>query len=201
MAIKCAFFDFDGVLRNWDYDMDGLEENYGISLEAFREVAFAPENVEPAIRGEISDQEWRVNVGRILSARFPDRDVKAASDFWTSRTGELVPEVLEIIRACKNNVSVGLMTNATSRLNRDLDSLGIADLFDVVVNASEVESIKPEPAIYQRALELANIEAHEAFFTDDKAANVVAAEKLGYVGHAFQSPELLKAALVKIGVL
>lgn len=201
MAIKCVFFDFDGVLRSWEYDMSTLDGLYGIPLDAFRSVAFAPKNVEPAIRGEISDEEWRANVGRIMKTRFPDRDVEAATAAWDSRIGELVPEVLEIIRECKAKLPVALMSNATSKLNQDLESLGISDLFDYVINASEVGAIKPEPEIYLHALKLSGVEPHEAFFTDDTPGHVEAAERLGYVGHVFESPEGLRMALRTAGVL
>lgn len=199
--IKCVFFDFDGVLRNWEYDWATIGDLYGISLDAFREVAFAPENVVPAVRGEITDEEWRANVGRILKTRFPGRDVEGALEFWSGRTGELAIEVLEIVRECKSKLPVALMTNATSKLNQDLESLGIADLFDHVINASEIGSVKPEPEIYLHALKIARIDPHEAFFTDDMPENVEAAERLGYVGHVFETPEGLRTALARAGVL
>ena len=199
--IKCVFFDFDGVLRNWEYDWATIGDLYGISLDAFREVAFAPENVVPAVRGEITDEEWRANVGRILKTRFPGRDVEGALEFWSGRTGELAIEVLEIVRECKSKLPVALMTNATSKLNQDLESLGIADLFDHVINASEVGSVKPESEIYLYALKLVGIEPHEAFFTDDMRENVEVAAQLGYVGHVFETPEGLRTALTKAGVL
>jgi len=93
------------------------------------------------------------------------------------------------------------MTNASSRLNDDLKFHGIDDLFDYVINASEVGSIKPEPRIYLHALQVAGIEPNEAFFADDKAKNVEAAVELGYIGHVFESADGLRAALVDAGVL
>lgn len=201
MAIRCVFFDFDGVLRNWEYDQESLKTVFGIPIDAFREVAFAPENVVPAIRGEITDEQWRANVGQIMKTRFPDRDVEAATTAWDRRTGELVPEVLDIVRECKLRLPVGLITNATSKLNDDLESLDIEDLFDHVVNASEIGSIKPEPEIYLHALKLAEVEPQEAFFTDDKPEHVEAAKLLGYVGHTFESAQGLRTALTKAEVL
>ncbi len=201
MAIRCVLFDFDGVLRNWDYDQANVGVTYGISLDAFRDAAFAPETVVPVIRGEITHEEWVSNIGRILKIRFPDKDVKGALETWSSRAGELVPEVLEIVRECKSKLPVALMSNATSRLNQDLKTLGLDGLFDYVINASEVGFIKPEPEIYLHALKLVGVEPHEAFFTDDLPENVNAAEQLGYVGHVFTTPERLRAALTGAGVL
>lgn len=199
--IKCVFFDFDGVLRSWDREVNRLEEDHGIPRGAMWEIAFAPENVIAAVRGEVTDAEWRADVARQLSEKFPDGDITGAMHTWNSSTGVLVPEVLAIVLACKSKLSVGLMTNATTKLNQDLESLGIADLFDHVVNASEVGSVKPEPEIYLHALKLAGVEPHEAFFADDRPENIDAAERLGYVGHLFKTPEGLRTALTKAGVL
>ena len=157
MAIKCAFFDFDGVLRSWDYEANSLEEAHGIPRGAMWEIVFAPENVVPAVRGEITDEAWRSNVCRILIEKFPENDAQGAWDAWSSSSGELFPDVLSIIQECKSKIPVGLMTNATSRLNRDLETLGISDLFNYVINASEIGSIKPEPGIFMHAVAMAGI--------------------------------------------
>ena len=147
MPIKCVFFDFDGVLRSWDYEANTMEEEYGFPHGGMWEVAFTPENVVPAIRGEITDEQWRSNVAQMLTEKFPDSDVSGAMDAWQKHYGVLVPEVLEIITECKAKVPIAMLSNATSRLNYDLEKLGIADLFDFVFNASEIGSIKPEPDI------------------------------------------------------
>ena len=201
MPIKCAFFDFDGVLRTWKYDRETLERLFGIPVDAFDEAAFSPESVIRAIRGEITDEEWRAGIGRILAERYPDKDVAGAMAHWSSHYGVLVPEVLEIVQACKSNVAIGLMTNATSALDQHMESLGIAGLFDYVINASEVGSIKPEPEIYVHALKVAGVEAQEAFFTDDRPENIDAAIRLGWIGHVFEDTDGLRAALINAGAL
>jgi putative hydrolase of the HAD superfamily len=196
-----VYFDFDDVLRNWDYEFDNLEENFGIPLEVFREIAFAKENVTPPVRGEITDEEWRANVALQLLVRYPDKDVAGAMVMWNGRTGELVPEVLEIVNECKAKMPVALFTNATTKLNHDLRLLGLNDLFDFVINASEIDSMKPEPEIYAHALKLVGIEAQEAFFADDRVNNIEIANQLGWVGHHFTGAEGLRTALVDAGVL
>ncbi len=201
MAIKCVFFDFDGVLRNWEYEMDGLEENFGIPLASFREVAFSEDFVTPAIRGEITDPQWRSNVAEKLAELHPDKDAVGATKFWDTRIGELVPEVLSIVNECKAVTKVALFSNATSKLNQDMVSLGIANLFDYIVNASEIGWIKPEPEVYEQALKIAGVEVTEAFFTDDGEAQIEAALNLGWTGYHFKSAAGLRAALVDAGVL
>jgi putative hydrolase of the HAD superfamily len=201
VAIECVFFDFDGVLRNWGPDMSGIEGRFGIPFDEFAAVAFSTESIDDVIRGKTSDEEWRADVAQRLAERFPERDTAEVSEYWAGTVGDLVPEILSIINECKTEAKVALFSNATSRLNSDMESLGISGLFDYVVNTSDVGSIKPECEIYQYALKLAGIEAHQAFFTDDKSENVEAAIRLDWSGYHFESATGLRAALVEAGVL
>ena len=201
MAIQCVFFDFDGVLRNWDPGMYGIEEKFGISAADIKAVSFAKENLDPALRGEVTDPEWRANVAQILVDRYPDKDGCGAVNYWDSTAGELNPDVLALVKECKAVAKVALLTNATSKLNQDLAELVISDLFDYVVNTSETGHFKPGPEIYEYALKLAGVEANEAFFTDDKPALLNAALKLGWSGHVFENADGLRTALVDAGVI
>ena len=71
---------------------------------------------------------------------------------------------------------------------------------DVVI--SGVEKIaKPDPAIYQLALQRMNLPAEAVFFTDDNVDNIEAAKALGFVTHLFDRPDTLRPALVAAGVL
>lgn len=201
MAIKCVFFDFDGVLRSWDYEANTMEEEYGFPHGGMWDIAFSPEIVFPAIRGEITDEEWRSNVAQLVTEKFPDGDILGAMDAWQTHHGVLVPEVLEIISECKTKMPIAMLSNATSRLDYDLEKLGIANLFDFVFNASEIGSIKPEPEIFAHVVQVAGVTPGEAFFTDDLTENVDAALELGWTGHLFESAAGLRTALVEAGVL
>lgn len=161
--IKCVFFDFDEVLRSWEYALDGLENEFGVPLSAFREVAFAPENVGLAITGQVTDEEWRKRVRQILIERFPDRDAAGAWQAWVSRDGVINPEVLELIKECKKHVRVGMISNATSRLSDDMRHHGIDKLFDYVINTSEIGVIKPDAAVYEHTVKVAEIQPKEAW--------------------------------------
>ncbi len=201
MAIECAFFDFDDVLRTWEYQLDGLEEEFGVPLSAFREVAFAPENLEPAITGLVTDEQWRARVRNILVSRFPEHDANGAWQAWAGRNGVIIPEVLDLIREVKERIPIGMISNATSRLNSDLITHNLDGLFDYVINTSEIGVTKPAAAVYLHALKVAQVRPENAFFTDDKAVNVEGATNLGFNGHVFESAEGLRSALTDAGVL
>jgi putative hydrolase of the HAD superfamily len=56
------------------------------------------------------------------------------------------------------------------------------DLFDVVVDSSEVGLRKPDPAIYRLTCDLLEVEPAATVFCDDHPDNVVAAEAAGLTG-------------------
>jgi HAD superfamily hydrolase (TIGR01509 family) len=57
------------------------------------------------------------------------------------------------------------------------------ELFQVIVDSSEVRMRKPNPAIFRHTLELlGGIAPEECLFLDDAASNVAAAERLGIRG-------------------
>ncbi len=80
-------------------------------------------------------------------------------------------------------VTVAVMSNTNDAHVRWLDDL-VPELqeFDLVMMSNEVGLAKPDPAIFEVALELLEITPEQAIFVDDSAANVVAARALGLAG-------------------
>lgn len=74
-------------------------------------------------------------------------------------------------------------------------------LFKDVVVSGAVKLIKPDPAIYQLSMQRFALQKGQALFIDDRMDNVIAAEKEGFIGHHFTTPEKLRAALVDAGLL
>lgn len=60
--------------------------------------------------------------------------------------------------------------------------LPVDELFDVVIDSSEVGLRKPDPAIYRQALDALGMAAERTVFLDDLEANVQAARDVGMHG-------------------
>jgi 2-haloacid dehalogenase len=71
---------------------------------------------------------------------------------------------------------------------------------DIIVSGRE-KMIKPDPAIFQLALNRFGLAPGEAIFIDDNLANVDAARANGFVAHHFQDADGLRAELAHLGVL
>ena len=110
-------------------------------------------------------------------------------------------EVVEIINNLKQNYKIGLLSNASSGYLRKLlheNSLDI--LFDNLVISSEVGMIKPNPAIFEIAMDNLGVEPKESIFIDDWPNNVSAARELGLQGIVFSNALDLKENLESLGI-
>lgn len=192
-AILC---DLDGVLRHWP-DMTDLELAHGVPAGALAAAAFAPHRLLPAITGRCTDEDWRAAIAADLRVH-TDRaaDLVAA---WSAGGGTVDEEVAEVLATARQHVPVVLVTNATTRLESDVDELGLARHVDAIVNSARIGAAKPEPAIYLAAAVAAGVPPERCLFVDDSAANVAAARALGMTGHHFTGVREFRALLASRG--
>ena len=71
---------------------------------------------------------------------------------------------------------------------------------DVIVSAEE-KVIKPEARIYRIALERTGLAPGDLLFVDDNAANIAAAQALGFHTHLFTDPAALRPMIEAHGLL
>jgi epoxide hydrolase-like predicted phosphatase len=65
----------------------------------------------------------------------------------------------------------------------------VEEIFEVIVDSSEVGARKPDPRIYEETLAQLGVSAGQAVFVDDLEPNVIAARELGLHGVWFQTTE------------
>lgn len=190
---RALLLDFDGVLRIWNRANDAQSElQAGLPAGALLKTAFDPTLLLPALTGRVSDEAWRQQVAARLLADYPQANADLAVRMWSESPGEIDLDVLSTIRSCHESVAVVLVTNATTRLRRDLERVGLAAAFDHVISSAEVGHAKPDREIFARALATAGVADSEAFFVDDDARNVSAAAQYGIDGHVYRGlPQLL----------
>ncbi|MFD9357942.1 HAD family hydrolase [Streptomyces sp. NPDC060031] len=196
-AVLC---DLDGVLRVWDPDaMPALDRVHGLPEGTLAAAAFAPVRLLPAITGEISDEQWRAGVARHLAvACGSSRRAAEMVAEWSRSAGRPDPEVVRLLAAVRHRVPVVLISNATTRLEADLDRLGLADTVDAVVNTARIGIAKPDPRVLLLAAERAGAAPHRCLFVDDTPENVAAARELGMAAHHYRSPEGLRTVLTPL---
>jgi putative hydrolase of the HAD superfamily len=171
--------DIDGVLRHWP-SPDTLDLAHGLPLGTFASAAFAPRRLIPAITGAVTDEQWRTEVEAALAEACGSagtaRSVVAA---WSDLVPAVDADVAALLREARRTMPVALVSNATTRLERDLALAGLGDFAESAVNTSRIGYAKPDPRVYITAARMVGVPVHACLFIDDTAANVAAAHELG----------------------
>lgn len=187
MQTRAVLFDFGGVFTDSPFGaLDALGEKLGADPALLMEVVFGPYHEDtdhPWHRLERGEIEFATAREEIL-ALGQERGVRADPfELFAMMSGGsgARPELVDRVRSLRDkNIRTALVTNNVKEFRQAWRSmLPVDELFDVVVDSSEVGIRKPDPRIFQLALERLGITADEAIFLDDYAGNLQAAEALG----------------------
>jgi len=97
---------------------------------------------------------------------------------------------------------VGLLNNESRVLHEyRMEKFGIGEYVDVQFSSPYVALRKPEPAIYNRALDILSIPGDRVLFIDDRANNTSAAAAAGMHAIQFLGEQPLRRELKLLGVL
>jgi putative hydrolase of the HAD superfamily len=164
-------------------DLDGVLRSFPPMPREVAEAASEPSLLRRAVTGEISDEQWRRQVG-------PD---------FAATPGDVIPEALALVRMARRQCFVALLSNATTRLESDLALLGLDVEFDAIFNSARLGVAKPDPAIFRRVLD--ELGHTTAVFCDDTAENAAAAREAGLDGVHVPDTAALRTALAVRGLI
>ena len=94
---------------------------------------------------------------------------------------------------------VGLLSNTESPSVRVFHRQGYT-MFDAAVFSCEEGTAKPEPRIYEIALERLGVKPPETVFIDDRADFIEGAQKLGIHTIHFEHPQQVKETLASLAI-
>ena len=194
--LRAALFDLDGVLRHHDPDHPGrVEASFGLAAGTLGRAAFQVARLQEAVSGALRHEEWSRAVADELSAAHGIDGAAAAAEYFSIAATSVDAEVLDLVREVRRRVPVGLLTNASSRLDEELAALALVEEVDVVCNSWELGVAKPSRAAFELAAERMDATPSQCFFTDDRPANVDAARAVGLTAHLFLDATELRRAL------
>ncbi len=179
-GITAVLFDFAGVLTSspWTAMTAAGGGNLELLIGSYAEDGDHPwHQVE---RGEIAITDWAVAVTQLGA----DAGVEVDFAPLQAMLGEMTihEEIVERARSLRTEgYRVGLITNNVREASAAWRALvPVDELFEVVVDSSEVGMRKPNPEIYLHALKLlGGVAPDQAVFLDDSPGNVVGARRAG----------------------
>nr|WP_232322870.1 HAD-IA family hydrolase [Hoyosella altamirensis] len=194
--MESLILDLDGVVRLWDPAiMSSAEAASGLPDGALSGIVLGHHDLlRLAVTGEISDLRWRTEICARLSSRY-GKAAETAVRLWSDAVGTVNHAVLDIVREQRKERTVVLLSNATDRLDEDLEKLSLNNEFDWVFNSSVLRSAKPDHWIYLEVATQLGVAPNRCIFVDDSAANVASAEPLGMRTHQYFTPAALKTFL------
>lgn len=111
-------------------------------------------------------------------------------------------DILTVIEGLKKNYKLGLISNTNPIHSSHIEKTYplIASHFEKLWWSSEAGVRKPDPAIYQMALDHFSAAPQESVFIDDMPINIGSAKKLGINGILYKGVTSLKRDLSNLGV-
>jgi epoxide hydrolase-like predicted phosphatase len=189
-VLRAVLFDFGGVftLSPFPVIADAAPE-FGLSPEVALEMCFGVYDQDGdhpwhrLERGEITLEDARAQLAAIA------REQEIEIDFLAlfGRMGREDPDRETMVEGARQIRQRGLRTALVTNNVREFGDgwramVPVDELFEVIIDSSSVGVRKPDPRIFQLALDALDVPAHEAAFVDDHPGNIRAAEALGMTG-------------------
>jgi len=188
MSIRAVFFDLGGVLLRTEFQAprQQLAERLGLEYDDLVKIVFDSDSGIKAAIGEITSEEHWDSIMKRLKR--PASELIAIRDEFFA--GDILDRtLLDYIRSLRGKYKTGLISNAWGDLRDFIVREKFEDAFDKMIISAEVGAAKPEPKIFQIALEQFGVSPNEAVFVDDFLINIEGCEKVGMKGIHFKDPE------------
>jgi len=200
-VIRTIIFDLGKVLIpfDWQRGYQALAAHSPYPPEEIRARIKATDLFESFERGKIQPEEVAEKITELLHLN--GLSFAQFREVWSSI---FLPETIlpdEMLGALHQKHRLLLLSNTDAiHYGWVAEKYPILRHFEGAVLSFEVGSRKPEPAIYQAAIEQAGCAPEEIFFTDDLEVNVEGARRMGIDAVTFQSREQLEQELRARGV-
>ena len=178
--MKLIAFDWDQTLwDSWKLHMTAVQDAAG--------VLGLPAPAEERVASTFS-----VPFSKHMELLFPDRTEEGTAHylrFYHSRVrnlGRLFEDVPEMLRTLKNNgYLVALLSDKREVYgSKELESEGIADLFDYVLFLDDGRAYKPDPQGLQQVMDALSIDREEVLYVGDSYVDIQCARRTGVASAA-----------------
>jgi HAD superfamily hydrolase (TIGR01509 family) len=199
MPIRFIYFDLGNVLVNFNLDQVcwQIAAAAGVSADRVRTILFDDGLEEDFETGRIGEAEFFEKFRAAAGTRPDPADLKRAARDIFALNVRIMP-IVHGLRGAGNRMGILSNTCSIHWLHvAEGPFATLASFFEKYVLSYEVGVMKPDPKIYQAAIETAGVQPAEIFFTDDRPENVVAARESGIDAVHFTSPGSLLRELFK----
>ncbi len=204
---KAILFDLDGTLINYDaaqkYAVTRAIEQLGKSISPDLEPKVLEQNVLELVSCDaVQDIEacrpgWMPADSKYMQDIFTDAGVNLPSGLFLnnyfeamSQHGEPPPGVIDLLVSLKKDHTIGIVSNGLGPVQRKrLVKAELMEYLDLLVVSCEVGYAKPDPAILQLAMRLADSTPETTLFVGDSIGSDMRAAEAAGVDFVFIQPD------------
>ncbi len=187
LLLDTIFFDWGGVIADDPGDdfLSKLLLSIGANEAQVQEIFDS--YMISFMKGEISEAEYWDNLKKHYGFTIHDT---ISDEFKQWRGLEINERVLALATAAKSSgFQTALLTNVIEPTYNVLDAAHCYDHFDIIIASCKVGLVKPQPEIYQLALDTMKTSAAQSVFIDDKQKNLDPAIAMGFRTVLAQNPD------------
>ncbi len=196
--IKVVFFDIGGVLlsNGWDHlSREKAAKKFNLNYEEMDVLHNFIFNVFEI--GKVTLDDY---LDTVVFNHSRDFSKEAFKDFMFAQSVAL-PDMLPWLKEWKKNCGFRVFSiNNESRELNDyrIKKFSLHQLFDGFFSSCHVGMRKPDPGIFQLAMDIAQVLPEECAYFDDRVMLAEAAQKLGIRSFHHQNFETTKENLIKL---
>ncbi|OKS87657.1 beta-phosphoglucomutase [Mucilaginibacter polytrichastri] len=195
--IKACIFDLDGVI------VDTAVYHYKAWKRLANELGFDfTEEQNEQLKGvsRVRSLQLILGWGGVTKTEAEQTELATRKNDWyvdminQMTPAEILPGALDFLEACR---AAGLKTalgSASKNSMTILNKVGIAHLFDTIVDGNHVSAPKPDPEVFLKGAEALGVSPTECVVFEDAIAGVQAAKNGGMKAVGIGSPETLSQA-------
>lgn len=198
--ISTIYFDLGGVVFDFrpDKRLQKMATISGISEETLQAELFDSGFSDDCDAGVYSAQAMYLSACNRLSW------TPSYQEFQHLWVGAFVPDVsvIALARILSASYKVGLLTNNPPILREVLTEIhaDMERIFNPILFSGELRMMKPDVAIFHKAVEMAKCPADEILFIDDSTKHIQGAQQVGMKAIHFATTSSLVEELQRIGI-
>jgi putative hydrolase of the HAD superfamily len=196
---QLVMFDLGGVVVEVESDRLVLQaaQTLGRPFDEVQAAIYHEELLLPLELGQVSLRHYYDGLNAKLTLPWTFEQFARA---WTGIFREQ-PGTMRLIERLKKRYRLAALSNTNDHhLARIKADYPVLSAFSFWVASCEVGLRKPDPKIYQLALERAGVRAQAAIYIDDRPELVAAGRAVGLTAIRFESAAQLEQELLQLGV-
>ncbi len=187
---KFIYFDVGGVLLHFEHIRQMIADDLGIPLADYLAVL---SSFQPALaEGKVTEVDVELELKKQFNLDFPPNFY--ADSHWVDK---FIPikEMQALVVELSQHYRLGLLTNVTKLVwdrAQTISGMYPEVDYEVKIKSFEVGLAKPDPKIYELAIEEVGLKPNEIMLIDDLEDNIQVASDLGMKTYRFDTKNALE---------